>query len=429
MDVGAAGAGGAAAGATAGGAGTGGAGAGGEMNNGGAATGGTAGAGGSPPVAGAGGAAGGADAGGAGGEGGMAGAGGGDSPANETGPCDIYAEGGTPCVAAYSSVRRIASTYSGPLYQIRRGAPDPNTGSGGETMDIPILANGFADAAAHAEFCGDGPCTFSVLYDQSGQGNDLTVAKAGCYGCDFDPPDTACEDDYESDATRSMTVGGNTVYRVYMDTHEGYRNNQTTAVPVGEEAQGIYMVAEGAGQRPNAASACCWNFGNVSTNNCFGPSGQMNTLFLGKAFWGKGAGSGPWFMGDFEAGVWAGGSEPGDPGWGSLDGAASAPANSNNPSMTMDYAFGVIKTNSTNYAIRTADATTGELSTAYDGALPSVFPNRAWSMQGGVALGIGGDNSNHAAGTFLEGAITAGRPTDEVDTAVHENVKSMRYGQ
>ena len=34
----------------------------------------------------------------------------------------------------------------------------------------------------------------------------------------------------------------------------------------------------------------------------------MNTLFFGTAFWGKGAGSGPWFMGDFEGGVWAGGS-------------------------------------------------------------------------------------------------------------------------
>jgi hypothetical protein len=34
-------------------------------------------------------------------------------------PCDIYAAGGTPCVAAHSVVRALFSTYNGPLYQIR----------------------------------------------------------------------------------------------------------------------------------------------------------------------------------------------------------------------------------------------------------------------------------------------------------------------
>ena len=50
-------------------------------------------------------------------------------------------------------------------------------------------------------------------------------------------------------------------------------------------------------------------------------------------------------------------------------------------------------------------------------------------MQGGIARGIGGDNSNHSSGTFLEGAITAGRPTYDIDEAVHENVKAAGYGQ
>ena len=89
------------------------------------------------------------------------------------------------------------------MYQVRRGAPNglENTGIGGETQDIGILSNGFADAAAQIAFCADQTCTVSVLYDQSGQGNNLTVAKAGCYGCDFTPPDTACTDDFESVAT------------------------------------------------------------------------------------------------------------------------------------------------------------------------------------------------------------------------------------
>jgi non-reducing end alpha-L-arabinofuranosidase len=395
---------------------------------------------------GSGGASGGGGGGGDGGSGGMT--------VNTMGPCDIYEAANNPCVAAYSTIRRLLSSYAGPIYQVRKGGPTPNTGSGGMTQDIMILPNGFADAAAHAAFCGTEKCTFSKLYDQSGSGNDLTVAKRGCYKCrkatdpanctsNCPPPDpqcavcddTACQDDYETDASKTITVGGNTVYKLHMEVQEGYRDNGTgwptesppaTGMPVGNPTagQGIYMVAEGYGKRPDAASACCWNFGNVSTNNCFGPSGQMNALMLGNAYWGSGAGEGPWFMGDFEAGVWAGGVN------GDIGVQGSFDQNPLLPSMTMDYAFGILKTQPNNYAIRVADATTGMLTTAYDGAAPNVFAGTGeWQMAGGIALGLGGDNSNHASGTFLEGAITASRPADATDLAVHENVKALRYGQ
>jgi hypothetical protein len=334
------------------------------------------------------------------------------------GPCDIYAAAATPtpCVAAYSTVRRLRSAYTGPLYQVRRGAPDNNTGSGGTTQDIPQTANGFADAAAQNTFCGTQTCSLSILYDQSGRMNNLTVAKGGCY------EGSASEDDYESDMKRRpLTVGGNSVYALYMDKHDGYRNTGTryptegpagAGMPTGSQEQGVYMVAEGSGRRQGAGCCCCWNFGNGSRNNCYGPTGQMNALFLGTGYWGSGAGSGPWFMGDFEAGVWAGGS------------GASNVRNNSLPSMTMNYAFGILKTRSGNYAIRTADATTGNIATAYDGAAPA-----NWTMEGAIILGIGGDNSNSSDGTFLEGAITAGRPTDATDQLVHDNVKAARYGQ
>ena len=35
-------------------------------------------------------------------------------------PCDIYASGGTPCVAAHSTTRALYASYSGSLYQVRR---------------------------------------------------------------------------------------------------------------------------------------------------------------------------------------------------------------------------------------------------------------------------------------------------------------------
>ena len=37
------------------------------------------------------------------------------------GPCDLYATANVPCVAAYSTVRVLLSTYKGPLYQVRKG--------------------------------------------------------------------------------------------------------------------------------------------------------------------------------------------------------------------------------------------------------------------------------------------------------------------
>ena len=35
-------------------------------------------------------------------------------------PCNIYAIGGTPCVAAYSTVRALYLGYHGPLYRVTR---------------------------------------------------------------------------------------------------------------------------------------------------------------------------------------------------------------------------------------------------------------------------------------------------------------------
>src|SRR3984957_6189730 len=37
-------------------------------------------------------------------------------------PCDIYASGGTPCEAAYSTTRALFEAYGGPLYQVQRAS-------------------------------------------------------------------------------------------------------------------------------------------------------------------------------------------------------------------------------------------------------------------------------------------------------------------
>ena len=51
------------------------------------------------------------------------------------------------------------------------------------------------------------------------------------------------------------------------------------------------------------------------------------------------------------------------------------------------------------------------------------------SKQGAIILGIGGDNSNNAIGTFYEGAMTAGYSSDETDAAVQANIVAAGYGK
>ena len=88
------------------------------------------------------------------------------------GPCDIFAAGHTPCVAAHSVVRALYSAYNGPLYAVRRRSDN-------RTLDVRTLgAGGVADSAAVDAYCGaaSNGCTIAIIYDQSPQGNHLQAA-------------------------------------------------------------------------------------------------------------------------------------------------------------------------------------------------------------------------------------------------------------
>jgi len=400
---------------------------GGAAPQGGAPTGGAVSAGGSggstggaaAPAGGSGGTNGGAPVAGGGGGGAAPVAGSGGTPSKGTtmGPCDIYeaATPSTPCVGAYSTIRKLRAAYTGPLFQVRSGSNAMNTGSGGMTHDIMPNEAGFALRSAVDAVCANTTCTVSLLYDQSGRGNHLPVAKKGR----SDGGMYAAMDDFETviSSKAGLGVGGNEVYSLRMDVRQGYRQTKAgDGVPLNKEAQGLYMLADGT----HYGTACCWDFGNVSPD----PTryGVMNTLFLGVAYWGRGAGSGPWYMADYEAGVWAGGTRPGDPGWGAI--GADNPPNPNNPSIRVKYALGFLKTNETDWALRMADAGTAtSITTAYKGGLPKEMHN-----EGAIVLGVGGDNSNNSWGTFYEGAVLTGFPSDAAEEAVLMNIKAAGYG-
>src|SRR5512146_2916705 len=88
-------------------------------------------------------------------------------------PCDIYAAGGTPCVAAHSTTRALYAAYSGALYQVRRSSDNATTNIS------PLSAGGVANAATQDSFCAGTTCVITVIDDQSGRGNNLTQAPGG----------------------------------------------------------------------------------------------------------------------------------------------------------------------------------------------------------------------------------------------------------
>src|SRR5512144_1612520 len=147
-----------------------------------------------------------------------------------TRPCDIYASGGTPCVAAHSTVRALYGAYGGSLYQVKRSLDNA-------TRDIGVLsAGGYANAAAQDSFCAGTTCLISVIYDQSGRGNHLTQAPPGTWK----GPQPGGWDSLADAKAAPITIGGQKAYGVFISPGTGYRNNKTNGIATGDQPEGIY---------------------------------------------------------------------------------------------------------------------------------------------------------------------------------------------
>jgi hypothetical protein len=317
-------------------------------------------------------------------------------------PCDIYAAAGTPCVAAHSTVRALLGSYSGSLYKVKR--------ADGTTKDIGVLSpGGLADTATQDTFCSGTTCTITIVYDQSGHGNFVEA----------ETPDSTVgghQGMTASNATQEpLMVGGHKVYSLYMKTAQAYwRDGSKSGMPLGSSPQGIYMVTSG----KHFGSGCCFDYGNGETSRMYVAGPSMDALnFSNCTIWGTGAGSGPWVMADLEGGLYTKGG---------------GGQNTSVPTMTNTYVTAMEKNNGTGtFALKGADATTGNLSTFYSGNVPSGY-NPA-KKQGSIVLGSGGDccysNNTASQGTFYEGAIVAGYPTDATDSAIQANIVSAGYGK
>jgi len=314
-----------------------------------------------------------------------------------TGPCDIYASGNSPCVAAHSTVRALAGAYNGNLYQVKRASD--NT-----TKDIAVLTpGGFANAAAQDAFCAGTTCTISTIYDQSGKANHLTKAPAG--GAKNTP-------DNEADASAlKLTVGGHSVYGVHIPAGVGYRNDKTSGIAVKDEPESMYMITSG----NTYNDKCCFDYGNAETNNKDNGAGTMEAIYFGNCkSWGKGSGAGPWVMADLENGLFAG--------------KDFGPTTSNTP-LTSTYVTAMVIGRSGTFTIKGGNSQSGTLTTMYDGSRPTMGGYNPMNKEGAVILGIGGDNSNSAQGNFFEGCMTSGASTTATDDAIQANIVAAGYGR
>jgi hypothetical protein len=334
------------------------------------------------------------------------------TPSRPEGPGDIYAAAGFHCVAAHSTTRALYASYDGPLYQVKRE-------SDGQTLDIGVVRpratpvadrGGYADAAAHDAFCAGTVAWITVVYDQSGRGNHLYQAPPGT----FRGPAKGGFNTLPIADMAPVTLGGHKVYGVYIMPGMGLRNNDASGLAINDEPQGIYMVFDGS----HYDSGCCFNYGNTSTNSRAVGRGTMDTVYFGTATaWGKGAGRGPWIMSDMEAGLFSG-YKPG--------------VNEGSPTIrSWRFVSGVVNGGGGNqWDLRGGNAQEGDLTTYYRGERPGSRENDNYypmHRKGAVQMGNGGDNGNGSAGTFYEGVITSGYPTDAAINAVHANIVAAQY--
>ena len=162
----------------------------------------------------------------------------------------------------------------------------------------------------------------------------------------------------------------------------------------------------------------------METNSRDNGEGTMEAVYFGNCtIWGKGAGNGPWVMGDLENGLWAGNVKP---------------LQRQQPITTCKYVTGMVKGDAAgknHWTIKEGNAQSGTLTTPFDGQRPSSRYN-PMRKEGAIGLGTGGDNSNAAQGNFFEGVMTPTtrrmrpttpyRPTSFLSTGKRSNASRAR---
>ncbi len=205
-------------------------------------------------------------------------------------------------------------------------------------------------------------------------------------------------------------------------------NEGTQGVATGDDPEAIYAVLDGTTYN----AGCCFDYGNAEINGVDDGAATMEALYWGAdtQFGESGGGSGPWVGADIENGL-------------SFGYANGSPKVSTNTPVNFPYVTAMLKglsasqcpsglTSSGCFELKAGNAQSGALAVKFDattggyGARPPGYT--PMKKTGGIILGTGGDGLSSGAGTWFEGAMTIGAPSDSADNEVQANVVAAGYG-
>ena len=320
--------------------------------------------------------------------------------------CDIYASGGTPCEAAYSTTRALFEAYDGPLYQVQRASDSSYLNVGLEST------GGVVNVAPENTFCAGTTCTITEIYDQSANANNMPISPgtscSGCSGGNAGPGPDGADIGAPAEAL-PVYVGGQPAYGIDFDQFGvGYRDDSPRNLPTGSASDGLYLVTSS----NLTDSSCCFDFGQGESNDSDDGDATMNAIYYGTDCWtGNCTGPGPWVGADIENGMYFSNTGANPAAYPSENGAFLSAWEENNGSTNMTLQYG--------------NAQSGGLIQTYSGALPSGYD--PMKIQSSIELGTGGDNTSLGDGEFFEAADVAGLPSEATQSAVQANIVAAGY--
>jgi len=321
-------------------------------------------------------------------------------------PCDIYASGGTPCEAAYSTTRALFEAYDGPLYQVQRASDSTYLNVGLEST------GGVVNVAPENSFCAGTTCTITELYDQTSNVNNMPISPgtscSGCSGGNAGPGANGADIGAPAEAL-PLYVGGQPAYGIDFDKFgTGYRDNSARNLPTGSEPDGLYALTSS----NLTDSSCCFDFGQGEANDSDDGNATMNAIYYGTDCWtGNCTGPGPWVGADIENGMYFSNTGANPSAYPSENGTFLSAWEENNGSTNMTLQYG--------------NGQSGGLIQTYSGALPATY--NPMKIQSSIELGTGGDNTSLGDGEFYEAADVSGFPSQATQSAVQANIVAAGY--
>jgi len=242
--------------------------------------------------------------------------------------------------------------------------------------------------------------------------------------CHFKPFWTA------ADVNNATTVTLKNAYDGTASSSTDAWNHATRGMPTGDESEAEYMVINA----KRFSQYCCFGYGNAELSGWDEGNATMEVVHYGNCtqFGQSGGGSGPWVGADLENGMFEG--------W--ENGTGKVPSNT---SVTgMDYVVAMVKgptasscpsgmTSTGCFGLKAGNAQSGKLAWKYNANTsgygqrpPGYSPQK---KQGAIILATGGDGSNGGTGTWFEGVVVKGLPSDATDDLVQANIVAAGYGR